>query len=1032
MNTNLRRLLPLVLLLALVLTGRSTTGFDESLEFVSPPTGKKFIRWHGVPGWTYFVQVSDPADHLKTWTFAPIIEGGNNVPISYEIDEPTEGLPEKGFFRLKYTDQVPGPNEDLDTADFDGDGLSNLDEITIYHTDPLNPDTDGDGLPDGWEVAHNLNPNDGSDAANLFPGSNVSNLQAFNAGVQVNPNATMDNFDGDDLANDNDADPNDGTIDWKRTADPTFAVIELSVPDPDSLRLDDLSEKGTVLFTRCSESQPIERVVVDRICGVHSFPIIPQGLGDFGSYGPTLINDRVIGEMIVQSEEWPPTELIEYGTWDPVDNSYLADAWPAYFDDIRDVRNCFRVDTNYNTLTQTMGDGLFTPQGTLDDSTHGNARIEENGNIVSESSYWRYDPDTSSYGSRNSLSESNFGSSATLIQIESAPPGGAELRRTWNLVPSSTGLYVSADNATFVKSQLVLGSSRIPLGVTNQGWVATASEIWSNGTWHSLRDLVSGTKPQQVSLLGILDTGLGVARIQYESGPPRIALLIPVELISDLNNDGQITLVDNELRIAALKSDATTLEKRNGTEYMFVNDKMSNGAWDVEDDGLLSFSYSPIGDGYGTLPKPPTSHKDDDDAEPLRVRIGINTGVVWFAHLAISEMEFFKTKECKPNEKILIDYLHPLDLSNNKLPEIIYVRVNPGLNILEWGGRLQMHWGMTVDDPKVTLELPLTIVQRFGAAHYFYAARDYIEENNRRLFIRDEGYPILSTSPDIVFRICVMLEEATSVRAFDATTDNCQGIEGCAFGLGAYPAAVIINGNQCFWNAGWSETNILDLPNMIGNIVDKCHGRVIGATTIAGISSDNYDPTTKPAGGSVLAGPDPIPAGMIAGPDGLVRTADDIPNPDAGTAGGKFIGHTSGPGWEFAAGQASGTDALGGLSTNYGSTERQDKPHQMIGHAIGSEDGKGCIFTATQMKGVGYAPTFMADASASGVPPLTPSTDSSAIQLFILDSGAGSLGLMHIDPSGVIRGAYIGRKSKYGFPYYVNNYLALCPSKPRP
>jgi len=116
MNTNLRRLLPLVLLLALVLTGHSTTGIDESLEFVSPPTGKKFIRWHGVPGWTYFVQVSDPADHLKTWTFAPIIEGGNNEPISYEIDEPPEGLPDKGFFRLKYTDQVPGPDETLDTA----------------------------------------------------------------------------------------------------------------------------------------------------------------------------------------------------------------------------------------------------------------------------------------------------------------------------------------------------------------------------------------------------------------------------------------------------------------------------------------------------------------------------------------------------------------------------------------------------------------------------------------------------------------------------------------------------------------------------------------------------------------------------------------------------------------------------------------------------------------------------------------------------------------------------------------------------
>jgi RNA polymerase subunit RPABC4/transcription elongation factor Spt4 len=36
--------------------------------------------------------------------------------------------------------------------DFDGDDLSNLDEILTYHTDALNSDTDGDGLSDGKEI----------------------------------------------------------------------------------------------------------------------------------------------------------------------------------------------------------------------------------------------------------------------------------------------------------------------------------------------------------------------------------------------------------------------------------------------------------------------------------------------------------------------------------------------------------------------------------------------------------------------------------------------------------------------------------------------------------------------------------------------------------------------------------------------------------------------------------------------------------------------------------------------------------------
>jgi hypothetical protein len=106
--------------------------------------------------------------------------------------------------------------------------------------------------------------------------------------------------------------------------------------------------------------------------------------------------------------------------------------------------------------------------------------------------------------------------------------------------------------------------------------------------------------------------------------------------------------------------------------------------------------------------------------------------------------------------------------------------------------------------------------------------------------------------------------------------------------------------------------------------------------------------------------------------------------------------------------------------------------HQMIGYAKGTEQGKGCVFTATQIKGEGYAPTFKADASIAGVPALTPSVDTKAIKLLILDSGAGSLALMHADPAGAIQSAYIGRKSVMGVPYYVNNYLTLYSSRPRP
>jgi hypothetical protein len=52
-----------------------------------------------------------------------------------------------------------------DTADSDGDGLNNYQEIVIYGTLPGNPDTDGDLIPDGAEVQTTLTNPLSSDAA---------------------------------------------------------------------------------------------------------------------------------------------------------------------------------------------------------------------------------------------------------------------------------------------------------------------------------------------------------------------------------------------------------------------------------------------------------------------------------------------------------------------------------------------------------------------------------------------------------------------------------------------------------------------------------------------------------------------------------------------------------------------------------------------------------------------------------------------------------------------------------------------------
>lgn len=47
----------------------------------------------------------------------------------------------------------------INDTDSDDDGLFDREEVEVYDTDPMNPDTDGDGFKDGSEVQNNYNPN---------------------------------------------------------------------------------------------------------------------------------------------------------------------------------------------------------------------------------------------------------------------------------------------------------------------------------------------------------------------------------------------------------------------------------------------------------------------------------------------------------------------------------------------------------------------------------------------------------------------------------------------------------------------------------------------------------------------------------------------------------------------------------------------------------------------------------------------------------------------------------------------------------
>ena len=230
-------------LLALVspLTAQQT-GIDQSSELLVVPAGDKFLHWYGHADRSYFLQVSDANNPLSKWFWAPVIEGGNDEEISYEVD----GTASKGFFRLLHTTLPQPPGVSLEDWDADDDRLNNWEEITSHGSNPLKSDTDDDGLPDDWEIAHGLNPLDngtedpdrgpdapfnsqpgGFQSASAFsaPQSPLSNFQAFLAGVRAVPGATLTDKDGDLIQDGEDADPLSLAINWRKSPKPVYAAI---------------------------------------------------------------------------------------------------------------------------------------------------------------------------------------------------------------------------------------------------------------------------------------------------------------------------------------------------------------------------------------------------------------------------------------------------------------------------------------------------------------------------------------------------------------------------------------------------------------------------------------------------------------------------------------------------------------------------------------------------------------------------------------------------------------------------------------
>jgi hypothetical protein len=210
-----------LLLLASFSSVQAQTQTQPSVTY--DPAEDEFVYlWQTDRNRTFFPQSSLD---LGSWDYFGALHFGPGPHVGRVQNSAT-----RGFFRLQYSDLPVATESEAETADFDLDGLTNLYELQESHTDPLGSDTDHDGLPDGWEVAHSISPlDDGSiDPQNgpdgIFPDSPAAsgpvifsvttNADAYMGGVQDHPNATFKDLDGDGLVNEIDAGMHTRAINW--------------------------------------------------------------------------------------------------------------------------------------------------------------------------------------------------------------------------------------------------------------------------------------------------------------------------------------------------------------------------------------------------------------------------------------------------------------------------------------------------------------------------------------------------------------------------------------------------------------------------------------------------------------------------------------------------------------------------------------------------------------------------------------------------------------------------------------------------
>jgi hypothetical protein len=600
------------LLVSIALVGSLFAQSEQKLSIEYLGDNASATTWDTVNGRNYFLQWST---NLVDWTYLPLIEKGDTTPLSFGMQSSSA----KVFTRLRYTDQVV---EDPKTADFDDDGINNWDEIRVggSRTDPFNystnesgesdydSDADNNGLPDGWELDTNgnvgaLDPNADDD------GDSLTNL----AEAYLGTSPSSDNTDGDDLLDAEDAMPTDKDLNWKRSPEYQYALVdlgELSAQVDESYEHEAfISREGLILLPSLNPSG------------------YPLGIRRIYHYQQDMIASRL----------WNP----QTASWQSMPSMGIEGVYARYMSDNGVIVGSYIEDQFYfigydhdrphgfSWSPLSGEDPVELPPFEEDPFYHAEASfVTEQGEVYGfEGLLERYYEIKWVDESALELEEGKIHYSSTndndilrydegfLFNDELLPaPGEPEIYyasvthnkmefMNESLVSLNDAFYIKDDNAQWkIKPLFEDIKKTIPLagsikGITDDGTILTDSEkIWRNGVATDLNNLISTDQFASISTHDMASNGLIAAtakKVKDDNGntiadPKKHVLMgVPIDIIPDYNRDG---IINNKDRLKVTEDNPWR--------------------WWVNDD---NDSLSIAGDGSGDVPVTDTYQQDSSD-----------------------------------------------------------------------------------------------------------------------------------------------------------------------------------------------------------------------------------------------------------------------------------------------------------------------------------------------------------------------------------------------------------------------------------